>query len=60
MAKIRSFTWLGNTKSLPLYKRCGFFWKGRDDTTHLMNFIPKILNTEAFKEYFKMQTGIVI
>lgn len=47
------FTWLGNTKSLPLYKRCGFFLEKRDDTTHLMNFIPKVLNIEAFKEYFK-------
>ncbi|HCQ91715.1 MAG TPA: GNAT family N-acetyltransferase, partial [Clostridium sp.] len=51
--RVDLFTWPGNTKSLPLYKRCGFFLEKRDDTTHLMNFIPKVLNTEAFKEYFK-------
>lgn len=51
--RVDLFTWPGNTKSLPLYKRCGFFLEKRDDTTHLMNFIPKVLNTEVFKEYFK-------
>jgi RimJ/RimL family protein N-acetyltransferase len=47
------YTWPGNTKSIPLYKRCGFFLEDRDDTTHLMNFIPYVLGTEAVKEYFK-------
>lgn len=47
------YTWPGNTKSIPLYKRCGFFLENRDDTTHLMNFIPYVLETEAVKEYFK-------
>ncbi|MBM7663234.1 ribosomal protein S18 acetylase RimI-like enzyme [Bacillus mesophilus] len=46
------YTWPGNTKAVPLYKRCGFFWEDRDDTTHLMNFIPTVLQTEAVSEYF--------
>lgn len=48
------YTWPGNTKAVPLYKKCGFFWEKRDDKTHLMNFIPTILNTEAVNSYFKI------
>ncbi len=47
------FTWPGNTKAVPTYKKCGFFWEKRDDSTHLMNFIPTVLQTEALKEYFQ-------
>lgn len=46
------YTWPGNTKAVPLYKKCGFFWEDRDDTTHLMNFMPTVLNTEAVNEFF--------
>lgn len=46
------YTWPGNTKAVPLYKKCGFFWEERDDSTHLMNFIPTVLSTEAVKEFF--------
>ncbi|MFD1738428.1 GNAT family N-acetyltransferase [Bacillus salitolerans] len=46
------YTWPGNTKAVPLYKKCGFFWEDRDDTTHLMNFMPTVLNTEAVREFF--------
>ncbi|MFS1517186.1 GNAT family N-acetyltransferase [Bacillus sp. SCS-151] len=46
------YTWPGNTKAVPLYKKCGFFWEDRDDTTHLMNFIPTVLATDAVKDYF--------
>ncbi|MFD0960511.1 hypothetical protein [Paenibacillus chungangensis] len=41
------FTWAGNTKAVPLYKKCGFFWEKKDDSVHLMNFIPTVLQTEA-------------
>ncbi|MCK4257496.1 MAG: GNAT family N-acetyltransferase [Halanaerobiales bacterium] len=47
------YTWPGNTKAVPLYKKCGFFWEKRDDVTHLMNFIPAALQTEAVADYFK-------
>jgi ribosomal protein S18 acetylase RimI-like enzyme len=46
------YTWPGNTKAVPLYKKCGFFWEQRDDTTHLMNFIPSALSTDATKDFF--------
>lgn len=47
------YTWPGNTKAVPLYKKCGFFWEDRDDSTHLMNFIPYVLKTEAAAEFFR-------
>lgn len=46
------YTWAGNTKAVPLYKKCGFFWEDRDDTTHLMNFIPQVLNTPLLRPIF--------
>ncbi len=46
-------TWPGNTKAVPLYKKCGFFWEKRDDTTHLLNFIPTVLKTEALQGFFQ-------
>lgn len=46
------YTWPSNTKAVPLYKKCGFFWEDRDDTTHLMNFMPTVLNTEAVRDFF--------
>lgn len=47
------FTWAGNTKAVPMYKKCGFFWEKNDDYVHLMNFIPTILQTEALAPYFE-------
>ncbi len=50
--RIDLFTWAGNTKAIPLYKKCGYFWEKRDDTVHLMNFIPFIAKTELLEDYF--------
>ena len=47
------YTWPGNTKAVPLYKKCGFFWEDRDDATHLMNFIPYVLRTEVVADFFR-------
>ncbi|PWW43406.1 MULTISPECIES: GNAT family N-acetyltransferase [Paenibacillus] len=47
------FTWAGNTKAVPMYKKCGFFWEKKDDNVHLMNFIPTILQTEALAPYLE-------
>ncbi|KQL48394.1 acetyltransferase [Brevibacillus choshinensis] len=47
------YTWAGNTKAVPLYKKFGFFWEDRDDSTHLMNMIPTVLRTEAIAHYFE-------
>jgi GNAT superfamily N-acetyltransferase len=46
------YTWPGNTKAVPLYKKCGFFWEEKDEATHLMNFIPTVLQTEVLQPYF--------
>ncbi|WP_226674557.1 GNAT family N-acetyltransferase [Rossellomorea aquimaris] len=46
------FTWPGNTKAVPLYKKCGFFWEDRDDAVHLMNFIPSVLQIDLLKPFF--------
>jgi ribosomal protein S18 acetylase RimI-like enzyme len=46
------YTWAGNTKAVPLYKKCGFFWEERDDSTHLMNFIPLVMKTPLLKPVF--------
>ncbi len=47
------FTWAGNTKAVPLYKKCGFFWEKMEaNSTHLMNFIPAVFNTALIKDYF--------
>ena len=45
-------TWAGNTKAVPLYKKCGFLWEDRADTTHLSNYIPTVLSTELFAGFF--------
>ncbi|MRN57264.1 GNAT family N-acetyltransferase [Paenibacillus monticola] len=47
------FTWGGNTKAVPMYKKCGFFWEKNDDYVHLMNFIPTVLQMEALTPYFE-------
>ena len=47
------YTWPGNTKAVPTYKKCGFFWERRDDTTHLMNFIPTVLNAKWLEPFFQ-------
>ncbi|MBP7564278.1 MAG: GNAT family N-acetyltransferase, partial [Candidatus Cloacimonetes bacterium] len=48
------FTWAGNTKAVPLYKKTGFFWeKMESNSTHLMNFIPTVLSTELIRNYIE-------
>ena len=53
--RIDLFTWAGNTKAVPLYKKCGFFWENMEvQATHLMNFLPGLLNNELLKPYFEV------
>jgi len=47
------YTWAGNTDAVPLYKKCGFLWEDRPDGTHLVNFMPTILTTPLFSDFFK-------
>ena len=53
MPRVDIHTWPGNTKAVPMYKKCGFQWEDRADTTHLSNFIPTVLSTEPVKDFFK-------
>ncbi len=53
-ARIDLFTWPGNLKAMPLYKKCGFFWeKMESGITHLMNFLPSLMNSELLKPCFE-------
>jgi len=52
MPRLDIHTWPGNTKAVPMYKKCGYFWEDRADTTHLSNFIPTVLTTELVKDFF--------
>ena len=47
------YTWGGNTAAVPLYKKCGFLWEDRPETTHLVNFIPSIIINPLFADFFK-------
>jgi ribosomal protein S18 acetylase RimI-like enzyme len=51
--RVDLYTWPGNTKAVPLYKKCGFFWEKRENSTHLMNFMPAVLKTEALQDFFQ-------
>jgi Acetyltransferases, including N-acetylases of ribosomal proteins len=46
-------TWSGNTKAVPLYKKCGFLWQDDGSSTHLANYIPTVLSTELFESFFE-------
>ena len=48
--RIDLYTWPGNTAAVPLYKKCGYLWEDRPDSTHLTNFIPTIL--KLFPDFF--------
>jgi ribosomal protein S18 acetylase RimI-like enzyme len=43
--RVDLFTWAGNDKALPLYKKCGFMRDHETGYTHLMNFIPGLVNS---------------
>lgn len=46
-------TWAGNSKAIPLYKKCGFFWEKRgDNSTDFINFIPSVISNELFHDFF--------
>ena len=52
-ARLYLYTWPGNTKAVPLYKKTGFFWMDRDQGTHLVNFIPEVLRNELVAPYME-------
>ena len=44
-------TWSGNLKSVPLYKKTGFYWVP-DTSVWMLNFVPAILNLPCAQPYF--------
>jgi len=54
MPIISLYTWAGNTKAVPLYKKCGFFWQKLEaSATYLINFLPGLLTSELLAPYFE-------
>jgi RimJ/RimL family protein N-acetyltransferase len=45
-------TWSGNLKSVPLYKKVGFFWVP-DTSVHMENFVPLIRRLPLAQPYFQ-------
>ncbi|MBL7200209.1 MAG: GNAT family N-acetyltransferase [Anaerolineae bacterium] len=44
-------TWSGNLKSVPLYKKTGFYWVP-DTSAWMLNYIPSILNLRCAQPFF--------
>jgi len=45
-------TWPGNLKSVPLYKKVGFFWVP-DTNVHMENFVPLIRQMPITQDFFQ-------
>ena len=45
------YTWAGNTRAVPLYKKTGFMWSFNTNVK-MENYLPAILNTPFFNEFF--------
>jgi GNAT superfamily N-acetyltransferase len=43
-------TWAANLKAMPLYKKCGFFWRPGTQV-HMYNFLPTVLNNELVRDF---------
>jgi len=48
--EVTLYTWAGNTKAVPLYKKTGFNWVP-DTDVYMRNFIPSVLATPAVKTF---------
>ena len=51
-ARLDIHTWAGNTESMPLYKKTGFFWEENVNQIRLINFIPTVVTQPLFKDFF--------
>ena len=45
-------TWPGNLKSVPLYKKVGFFWTP-DTDVHMENYVPRIRQLALAQKFFE-------
>ena len=46
------YTWAGNTKAVPLYKKTGFFWVPKTEV-HMQNFLPLIFQNSIARRFFE-------
>ncbi len=46
------YTWAGNLKAVPLYKKVGFFWEP-DTSVFMRNFIPGLLASPFVRQFFQ-------
>ncbi|MHC4480744.1 MAG: GNAT family N-acetyltransferase, partial [Planctomycetota bacterium] len=46
------YTWPGNLKAVPLYKKMGSFWSP-DTGVYLQNFVPTILRMPLLEDFFR-------
>lgn len=44
-------TWAGNMKSVPLYKKAGFFWIP-ETSVYMHNYVPTVLSMPLTREFF--------
>jgi len=44
-------TWAGNLRSVPVYKKTGFFWR-KNTSVVMENYLPAVLTTPYFEEFF--------
>ncbi|MHC4591707.1 MAG: GNAT family N-acetyltransferase, partial [Planctomycetota bacterium] len=51
LAELDLYTWAGNLKAVPLYKKMGFFW-APETSVEMQNFIPTIVRTPLLADFF--------
>jgi GNAT superfamily N-acetyltransferase len=49
--QVTLYTWAGNTKAVPLYKKTGFHWVP-DTDVFMRNYLPSLLNSPMGKAFF--------
>ena len=49
--QVALYTWPGNLKAVPLYKKTGFFW-APETAVHMQDFIPTIVRMPLVADFF--------
>ncbi|HEQ78854.1 MAG TPA: GNAT family N-acetyltransferase, partial [Euryarchaeota archaeon] len=50
-SRLDLYTWAGNIKAVPAYKKTGFFWYP-STSVYMQNFLPQILSCPLLKDFF--------
>jgi len=50
--EVELYTWPGNLKAVPLYKKMGFFWLP-ETSVEMQNFIPSIIRMPLLADFFQ-------